>query len=99
MARKLIIEWRMYWEDEGDEGDEARQEQPVFNDAAGLSKRQLEIATLLCNRHSVKKIADQLHISEHTVKKHIQNMKKTLQIEESGIDFLYALNEKMTSNG
>jgi DNA-binding NarL/FixJ family response regulator len=59
-----------------------------------LSERQRQIAELLCAHHSIKKIAAQLHISENTVKKHVQNMKKELQITESGLDFVYELQNR-----
>ncbi|UJF36082.1 response regulator transcription factor [Paenibacillus hexagrammi] len=59
----------------------------------GLSERQLQIAEMLCNHYSMKRIAEELYVSVNTVKKHIQNMKKTLQIERSGADFIFLLKE------
>ncbi|USB31591.1 LuxR C-terminal-related transcriptional regulator [Paenibacillus sp. YPG26] len=62
-----------------------------------LSMRQMEIARLVCSHYSVRRIAAALHISENTVKKHIQNIKKTLEINESGSDFVYELRNKLGS--
>ncbi|WP_159885898.1 helix-turn-helix transcriptional regulator [Paenibacillus puerhi] len=58
-----------------------------------LSERQREIAFMLCNHYSIKKIASAFYVSENTVKKHIQNIKKALEIEGSGADFIYTLKE------
>ncbi|UFJ39452.1 helix-turn-helix transcriptional regulator [Brevibacillus humidisoli] len=59
-----------------------------------LSERQRQVAGMLCRHYSVKRIAETLFVSEHTVKKHIQNMKKALGIEASGADFVYQLQQK-----
>lgn len=56
-----------------------------------LSVRQQEIAILLAANYSVQKIAKQLFLSENTIRKHIQNIKKILGIHESGVDFIYSL--------
>ncbi|GIQ67841.1 DNA-binding response regulator [Xylanibacillus composti] len=82
---------KMYWVNGADEGGAAQ--------ASGelpLSRRQWEVARLLCKHYSVKRIAEKLHISENTVKKHMQNIKKALQIDASGADFLYQLYEKIS---
>ncbi|MDR6884549.1 helix-turn-helix transcriptional regulator [Bacillus sp. 3255] len=60
-----------------------------------LSERQRQIADMLCNHYSIKRIADELFVSVNTVKKHIQNMKKALGIEDSGADFIYAVKQMM----
>ncbi|MDQ0916528.1 LuxR C-terminal-related transcriptional regulator [Paenibacillus sp. V4I5] len=59
-----------------------------------LSVRQQEITILLAANYSVQKIAKQLFLSENTVRKHIQNIKKILGIHESGVDFIYALKSR-----
>jgi DNA-binding NarL/FixJ family response regulator len=56
-----------------------------------LSKRELEVMALLCDNYSIKKMALTLHISEHTVKKHIQNMKQKLGLEASGMELVFQL--------
>ncbi|MFB5761377.1 response regulator transcription factor [Paenibacillus medicaginis] len=63
--------------------------------SAALSGRQLEIAELLCRHYSIRRIAEELYISVNTVKKHIQNIKKTLCIEQTGGDFVFLLAEKL----
>ncbi len=84
---------KMYWVSEAEVDSRAAAQASELP----LSKRQWEIAVLLCKHYSVKRIADSLYISENTVKKHIQNIKKTLEIDASGADFLYQLYERMSS--
>lgn len=60
-----------------------------------LSGRQLEIAMLLFRHFSIRKIANELHISENTVKKHIQNIKRMYGLRSTGLDFLYELQGKL----
>lgn len=62
------------------------QNNPVINDSrlggidydcliqSGISKREAEIMLLIYDGLSNQQIADQLFISEHTVKKHISNL-------------------------
>jgi DNA-binding NarL/FixJ family response regulator len=71
---------------------------PVDHPLNKLSERQTQVAKLLCNHYSVKKIANILYVSENTVKKHAQNIKKALEIEQSGTDFIYTL-KQMIDNG
>ncbi|MUG66930.1 hypothetical protein GNP94_13040 [Paenibacillus campinasensis] len=65
------------------------------HDLANLSARQLEIAVLLCRHYSIRKIAEELYISINTVKKHIQNIKKALCLEEAGDEFVFLLAKKL----
>jgi DNA-binding NarL/FixJ family response regulator len=60
---------------------------------AALSSRQQQIAAMLCGHYSIKRIAGELCVSENTVKKHIQNIKKALEIDKSGADFIYVLKQ------
>ncbi|WP_068618165.1 LuxR C-terminal-related transcriptional regulator [Paenibacillus tuaregi] len=85
-------EIQCYWEQRLQ--DTAEENYVLSEVTLPLSGRQRQIAELLCAHHSIKKIAAQLHISEHTVKKHIQNMKKELQITGSGLDFVYELQKR-----
>ncbi|GAB6930870.1 hypothetical protein JCM10914A_48530 [Paenibacillus sp. JCM 10914] len=64
-----------------------------------LSGRQLEIAEMLCQHYSIKRIASELYISVNTVKKHMQNIKKALNLEQAGGDFVYLLSEKLARRG
>lgn len=66
---------------------------------ASLSNRQQQIAAMLCGHYSIKRIAGELYVSENTVKKHIQNMKKALEIEKSGADFIYVLKQMLQNRG
>ncbi|MDO3676489.1 helix-turn-helix transcriptional regulator [Paenibacillus ehimensis] len=63
-----------------------------------LSERQRQIAVMLCNYYSIKRIANVIFVSENTVKKHVQNIKKALDIECSGADFIYTLKQLLTAN-
>ncbi|MDQ6421972.1 LuxR C-terminal-related transcriptional regulator [Paenibacillus sp. LHD-117] len=64
-----------------------------------LSERQQQIAAMLCDHYSIKRIAGELYVSENTVKKHIQNMKKALEIDKSGADFIYVLKQMLQKGG
>ncbi|GED31456.1 helix-turn-helix transcriptional regulator [Brevibacillus centrosporus] len=84
-------------------GSQAESGQEDLDEADGqewgsLSDRQRQIARMLCQHYSIKRIAEELYVSVNTVKKHIQNVKKTLNIEASGADFTYAL-EQMLQRG
>lgn len=60
-----------------------------------LSQRQQQVVALLCNHYSVKRISSELFLSDNTVKKHIQNIKRVLGIEQSGAEFIYLLKNKL----
>ncbi|WP_433946643.1 response regulator transcription factor [Paenibacillus sp. SN-8-1] len=110
--RRLIVEKlsssegqgsiHIVWENEDHQGvqhsssQDASASYPLEN-SVPLSLRQREIASLVCSHYSVRKIAATLHISENTVKKHIQNIKKALEISESGPDFVYELQIRLGS--
>lgn len=66
---------------------------------ATLSNRQQQIAAMLCGHYSIKRIAEELYVSENTVKKHIQNMKKALGSDKSGADFIYVLKQTLQKGG
>ncbi|GKU76666.1 response regulator transcription factor [Paenibacillus sp. L3-i20] len=56
-----------------------------------LTERQCKIVQLLIEHYSVKRIASHMFISENTVKKHIQNIKKCLNISSSGSEFVFEM--------
>ncbi|MBH5320096.1 response regulator transcription factor [Paenibacillus sp. GSMTC-2017] len=60
-----------------------------------LSERQRQVAKLLIEHYSIKRIAELMFISENTVKKHIQNIKKELNLDKTGGDFVYELNREL----
>ncbi len=41
-----------------------------------FSEREMEVLRLLCRRMSTQAIAEELHISAHTVRRHIENMRQ-----------------------
>lgn len=57
---------------------------PSYEDciAAGLTRREAEIALFICRKYSNKEIADALVISETTVKKHISNIFEKTEIKK-----------------
>jgi DNA-binding NarL/FixJ family response regulator len=85
------------------ENDPAEEPEPFPDKAAalpaGLSSRQQQIAAMLCGHYSIKRIAGELYVSENTVKKHIQNMKKALGTDKSGADFIYVLKQMLQKGG
>ncbi|MGM0884115.1 MAG: response regulator transcription factor [Bacillota bacterium] len=85
------------------ENDSAEEPEPLPDQAAALpealSSRQQQIAAMLCGHYSIKRIAGELYVSENTVKKHIQNMKKALGSDKSGADFIYVLKQMLQKGG
>lgn len=52
----------------------------------GLTKREIEVLRLLCEGYSNKKISDELFIAEYTVKDHIKNIMRKMNVaSRSGI--------------
>ncbi len=47
---------------------------PTATGEAPFTERELEILRLLCHSYTRKEIADEMHIAEGTVKRHIENM-------------------------
>ncbi|MDF2958850.1 MAG: LuxR family transcriptional regulator [Paenibacillus sp.] len=76
----------------GDTGKQA--DRPIHK----LSERQRQVAELLCGHYSIKRIASIMYVSENTVKKHVQNIKKALMIEQSGADFIFSLKQMLDGN-
>ncbi|WP_171687462.1 helix-turn-helix transcriptional regulator [Paenibacillus planticolens] len=103
-AVKVTIE---YGEADPDDRLSSQATDGVENDGGGLqagkmdslSERQRQIAEMLCNHYSIKRIADELYVSVNTVKKHIQNMKKALGIDASGADFIYTVKQMLQKGG
>ena len=66
-------------------------QQPVIPDALGLTPRESEIAELILQRRTYREIAEQLTISEHTVKRHVHNI-----YEKAGVSRRDELIRKLT---
>jgi NarL family two-component system response regulator LiaR len=59
----------------------------------GLTARELEVLKLIAEGLSNREIAEQLVISEKTVKNHINNIFSKLHINDRGQAILYAIRE------
>ncbi len=62
---------------------------------ASLTQREKEVLTLLCQGKSYKMIAEALFISEDTVRYHIKNVYKKLQVSSKSEAVAKALKEKL----
>lgn len=54
----------------------ARNGEPTF----GLSARELEVLALVAQGHSNQRIAEMLVLSEHTVRRHVANILKKMNV-------------------
>ncbi len=52
-------------------------------DLALLSSREMQILKLLCEGNSTPKIAEKLHLSEHTVKTHRKNILQKMEVKNT----------------
>ncbi len=52
----------------------------AFRPACGLTNREMEIISLLSNGSSNQQIADKLFVSEHTVKSHLYNIFRKINV-------------------
>ena len=57
-----------------------------------LTARETEITALVAKGNTTKEIADQLHLSQHTVHTHRKNIMKKLGVKSSSEVILYAVN-------
>jgi DNA-binding NarL/FixJ family response regulator len=67
------------------------------NPHAALTQRETEVLTQLCKGKSYKMIADTLFISEETVRRHIKNIYKKLQVGSKSEAVAKALKEKLVA--
>jgi DNA-binding NarL/FixJ family response regulator len=65
------------------------------NPHASLTQRETEVLAQLCKGKSYKMIADTLFISEETVRRHIKNIYKKLQVGSKSEAVAKALKEKL----
>jgi DNA-binding NarL/FixJ family response regulator len=67
---------------------------PLPKGEAPFSKREMEVLQLLCRQVSNQEIAEELHISTNTVRRHIENMR-----QKAGFDTATELVIYVISNG
>ncbi len=60
-----------------------------------LSDRETEILKLLCDGHNYKIIAEQLHVSGHTVRSHIKNIYQKLHVNSRAEAVRKAMKDKL----
>lgn len=60
-----------------------------------LTKRESEVLTELCNGSSYKMIADKLFISEETVRKHLKNIYRKLEVHSKSEAVAKALRDRL----
>lgn len=63
--------------------------------SASLTQRELEVLRLVARGHGNKAIAEELFISENTVKNHIRNMLEKLQMKSRMEAAMYAVRENL----
>jgi two-component system NarL family response regulator len=71
LARQILAEFR---------GPETETKQPQAEDEAHLSPREAEVLALIAAGETTRSIADQLYLSEHTVKRHTSSIFRKLHI-------------------
>jgi DNA-binding NarL/FixJ family response regulator len=96
---KVTLEYNGTGQENNDSDELPHPGEDDAHSSAELSERQRQIAAMLCEHYSIKRIAGELYVSENTVKKHIQNIKKALEIDKSGADFIFVLKQKLQRGG
>lgn len=70
-----------------------RTRQPWLGPLLGLSEREYDVMRLIAEGHSNAQIAEQLVISEYTVKSHVSNILSKLQLADRTQATIYAWRE------
>src|SRR5207244_2098482 len=86
MASKRLVEFMMV----SSRADERQQFQ-----APSLTSRELEVLKLVARGMSNREIADQLFISENTVKNHVRNILEKLHLHSRMEAVMYAMRERL----
>ena len=73
------------------------EEKPPTKPNTPLSAREIEIVKLIAQGLVAKEIADELHLSTHTVYTHRKNIMKKLHLNTSSELVMYALNKEIVS--
>ena len=90
MASKLLSEFNVL-----SKRAEERQQLP----APALTSRELEVLKLVAKGMSNREIADELYISENTVKNHVRNILEKLHLHSRMEAVIYAVREKLLDIG
>lgn len=87
LLSKLLAEFRQLSNDD----------QTAFPDKLGLTQRELEIVSYIARGKSNKNIAEKLFISEKTVKNHVSNILRKMELEDRTQVAIYAYQNKLIS--
>lgn len=87
LLSKLLAEFRQLTDDS----------RTVFPDQLGLTQRELEIVGYIARGKSNKNIAEKLFISEKTVKNHVSNILRKMDLEDRTQVAVYAYQNKLIS--
>jgi DNA-binding NarL/FixJ family response regulator len=68
---------------------------PRTGNAGPLTEREVEVLRLVAGGHTNRRIANQLHISEKTVARHLSNIFTKLDLESRTAATVYALEHKL----
>ena len=80
MPLEEAIEYALSGEEPTPPEPSAPEEPPVGKQPAALTHREQEVANLIGRRLTSRQIASELHISEHTVDKHVANILSKLDL-------------------
>lgn len=69
-----------------------------INSHSDLTQREIEVLNQLCKGKSYRMIADTLFISEETVRRHIKNIYKKLEVSSKSEAVVKALKERLVFN-
>jgi len=72
-------------------------QEPLSCDPVTLSEREYQVIALIAEGHSYTRIADQLHLSAHTVSTHRRNIMHKLGVNNSAALVMYALKNGLVS--
>jgi NarL family two-component system response regulator LiaR len=78
--------------------DKPRSEQSNKSPADGLTEREQEVLQLIADGKSNREIAEQLFISEKTVKTHVSNILSKLHLDDRTQAAIYALRRGPSAN-
>jgi DNA-binding NarL/FixJ family response regulator len=80
MPLEEAIEYALLGEDPTPPAASAPEEQAIGTQPAALTRREQEVANLLERRFTSRQIASELHLSVHTIDKHVANILRKLNL-------------------